>query len=95
LAETPEPGGSGSLLDHTTILWTNELRKGNDHSHDNIPFVLVANGRGFQMGRSLNCPLVPRNRLLLSLAHAFGDPIKQFGNSDYCDDGPLNNLMNS
>jgi len=25
LAETPEPGGSGSLLDHTTILWTNEL----------------------------------------------------------------------
>ncbi|HEV2472753.1 MAG TPA: DUF1552 domain-containing protein, partial [Chthonomonadales bacterium] len=25
LKETPEPGGSGSLLDNTTILWTNEL----------------------------------------------------------------------
>ena len=25
LAETPEPGGIGSMLDHTTIVWTNEL----------------------------------------------------------------------
>ena len=92
LAETPEPGGSGSMLDHTTILWTNELGKGNDHSHENIPFVLVGGGLGFQMGRSLNFPLVPHNRLLLSLTHAFGHPIKHFGNPDYCGDGPLNNL---
>src|SRR5216110_1521051 len=25
LANTPEPGGAGSLLDHTLIIWTNEL----------------------------------------------------------------------
>lgn len=92
LAETPEPGGTGSLLDHTTILWTNELGKGNDHSHENIPFVLVGGGLGFRMGRSLRFPAVPHNRLLLSLAHAFGHEVKQFGNANYCGDGPLPGL---
>ncbi len=88
LAETPEPGG-GSLLDNTTIVWTNELGKGNDHSHDNIPFVLVGGGLGFRMGRSVKFPLVPHNRLLISLAHAFGHEIQHFGNPSYCSEGPL------
>src|SRR6266542_2545942 len=38
LANTSEPGGTGSLLDHTLIIWTNELGKGNAHTLDNIPF---------------------------------------------------------
>ena len=54
LAETPEPGTGGSLLDNTTIVWTNELGKGNSHTLRDIPFVLIGNGMGFQMGRSLN-----------------------------------------
>src|SRR6185312_278990 len=54
LAETPEPDGSGSLLDNTLLVWTNELGQGNTHTLDDIPFVLVGNGLGFQMGRSLN-----------------------------------------
>ena len=37
----PEPGGDGTMLDHTTIVWTNELGKGNSHTLDNIPFVLA------------------------------------------------------
>ena len=53
LAETPEPGGDGSLLDNTLLVWTNELGKGNSHTHDNIPFVLVGGGLDFKMGRSL------------------------------------------
>ena len=53
LANTPEPGGTGSLLDNTLIVWTNELGKGNTHTLDNIPFVLVGGGFGFEMGRSL------------------------------------------
>ena len=32
LAETPEPGGGGSLLDNTLVIWTNELGKGNSHT---------------------------------------------------------------
>ena len=68
LAETPEPGGGGSLLDNTLIMWTNELGKGNSHTLDNIPFVLVGNGLDFKMGRSLKYSRVPHNRLLLSLS---------------------------
>src|SRR5213080_1970349 len=32
LANTPEPGGAGSLLDNTLVVWTNELGKGNSHT---------------------------------------------------------------
>ena len=92
LAETPEPGGEGSLLDNTLIVWTNELGKGNSHTLDNIPFVLVGGGLDFRMGRALKYPRVPHNRLLLSLAHGMGHRIERFGNPDFCGDGPLSNL---
>jgi hypothetical protein len=92
LAETPEPGGGGTLLDNTLIVWTNELGKGNSHTLDNIPFVLIGNGLDFRMGRSLKFNKVPHNRLLLSLAHGMGHPIEKFGNHDYCGDGPLTGL---
>jgi hypothetical protein len=93
LAETPEPGGSGSLLDHTTILWTNELGEGNSHSLDDIPWVMIGNGLGFEMGRALQFPGVPHNRLHLALAHAMGHTsLVRFGNPDYCGDGPLTGL---
>ncbi len=92
LAETPEPGGSGSLLDNTLIVWTNELGKGNSHTLDNIPFVLVGNGLDFKMGRSLKFGRVPHNRFLMSLAHGFGHRIDRFGNPDFCSVGPLPKL---
>jgi hypothetical protein len=92
LAETPEPGGEGSLLDNTLIIWTNELGRGNSHTLDNIPWLLLGNGLDFKMGRSLKYPKVAHNRLLLSLAHGFGHRISKFGNPNFCKDGPLNNL---
>jgi len=92
LAETPEPGGSGSLLDNTVLLWTNELGKGNSHTLDNIPWVMVGNGLDFNMGRSLKYQRVPHNRLLMALAHGFGHHIERFGNPDHCSDGPLHDL---
>jgi hypothetical protein len=92
LADTPEPGGQGSLLDNTLLIWTNELGKGNSHTLDNIPFVCVGGGLDWQMGRSLKFRRQAHNRLLLSLAHGFGHEIKTFGNPDYCEDGPLSGL---
>ncbi len=92
LAETPEPGGPGSLLDNTLIVWSNELGKGNSHTLDNIPFVLAGGGLDFRMGRSLVYPKVPHNRLLLALAHAMGHELKAFGKPGFCDDGPLADL---
>jgi hypothetical protein len=93
LSDTPEPGGEGSMLDHTTILWTNELGEGNSHSHQDIPWVLIGGGLGFQGGRMVDAGGVAHNRLLLSLAHAMGHTgLARFGNPDYCGDGPLTGL---
>ncbi len=89
LAETPEPGSTGSMLDNTMVIWTNELGKGNSHTLDNIPFVMAGGGFGFQMGRSLKLDKVPHNRLHLALAHAVGHRIETFGKKELCSAGPL------
>ena len=89
LAATPDPDGNGFLLDHTTILWTNELGKGNSHSHDNIPFVLVGGGLGFGTGLCLHLDKAPHNRLWLSIAQGFGHDLTTFGNPTLCSAGPL------
>lgn len=90
LSETPEPTGEGSMLDHTLIVWTNELGKGNSHTLDNIPLVLVGGGAGFQMGRALKFDKVAHNRLWLTIAHALGhQDLKTFGKAELCAAGDL------
>jgi hypothetical protein len=92
LADTPEPGADGSLLDHTTVIWTNELGKGNSHTLNDIPFLLVGNGLGFKMGRSLKYQRQPHNRLLMSIAHSFGHEVETFGKPELCEEGALTDL---
>jgi hypothetical protein len=89
LADTPEPGGEGSMLDHTTLLWTNELGKGNSHSHDDIPFFLLGGNLGFKMGRALKFDKIAHNRLWLSVAQGFGHSLSTFGNKSLSEGGPL------
>jgi len=90
LQETPEPNGTGSMLDHTTIIWTNELGKGNSHALEDIPWVLIGGGLGFKTGRALKYTKTAHNRLHLALAHAFGHRLDAFGNPALCNGGPLN-----
>lgn len=92
LKETPEPGGDGSMLDHTTIVWTNELGKGNSHTRDNIPFVFVGGGLGIQGDRAFDFGRTPHNRLLMTMAERMGFPQESFGNPDFCGDGVLTGL---
>jgi hypothetical protein len=89
LSETPEPTGEGSMLDNTLIVWTNELGKGNSHTLNNIPCVLVGGGAGLKMGRSLKLDKVAHNRLWLTLANAMGHQITSFGKAALCEGGPL------
>ena len=89
LQDTPEPNGQGSMLDNTLLVWTNELGKGNSHTLDNIPFVMVGGNLGWKAGRSLKFPRIAHNRLLMAMAHGFGHSIPSFGNPEYCKDGPL------
>ena len=92
LSETPEPGADGSMLDHTTIIWTNELGKGNSHTRNNIPFVLVGGGLGWKMGQAMDFGSVPHNRFLMSVCEGMGFPQKAYGNADFCGDGALTGL---
>jgi hypothetical protein len=91
LAETPEPGGvGGNMLDHTQVVWVNELGKGNSHTLKNIPFLLIGGGASFLTNRALDLDGVPHNRLWLTLAHAMGlDDLETFGTEQFCADGPL------
>ena len=89
LEETPEPGGNGSMLDNTLIVWTNELGKGNSHTLDNIPFVLLGNGCGFKMGQFKKFEKVAHNRLWIRIANAMGHSISTFGNPRLSEGGPL------
>jgi len=88
LAETPEAGGS--MLDNTLIVWTNELGKGNSHTLNDIPMVLVGGENlGVQGGRALELENVPHNRMLLALAKAMGHELPTFGLEHLCQGGPL------
>jgi hypothetical protein len=89
LASTPEPGGEGTMLDHTLIIWTNELGKGNSHTLNDIPFLMIGGGFGFKMGRSLKFEKEPHNRLHMALAHAVGHKVETFGKAELCSNGPL------
>jgi hypothetical protein len=89
LASIPEPSGEGSMLDNTLIIWTNELGKGNTHTLDNIPCVMVGGGAGFKMGRSLKLDKVAHNRLWMTVAKTMGHDIQTFGKADLCEGGAL------
>ncbi len=91
LKETPEPSGAGgTMLDHTQIVWVNELGKGNSHTLDNIPFLLIGGGAGFRMNRAVDFGGTPHNRLWLALAHGLGHrELKQFGLERFSRQGPL------
>lgn len=79
------PEGDGTLLDHTVILWVNELARGAAHDHANMPFVVAGGGNGrINTGRHLAFANEPHNNLLLALLHAFGHEDASFGHPDYC-----------
>jgi hypothetical protein len=79
------PEGDGTLLDHTAILWVNELARGAAHDHANMPFVVAGGASGrIRTGQYLAFEGEPHNNLLLGLLHAFGFEDSSFGHPDFC-----------
>lgn len=89
LAATPD--GDATLLDHTLVVWLNELGDGT-HAWDRMPVALFGGGADFRMGRYLHWPqndvvqamdAVPigpvHNRLLVSLARQQGLDLDSVG----------------
>ncbi|MBC8068134.1 MAG: DUF1552 domain-containing protein [Deltaproteobacteria bacterium] len=77
-----EPDGS-TLLDNTMIVWGSEIAKGNTHSWENMPFVVVGGGGGaLRTGRFHTFAGQNHNRLLVTIAQAFGIDIQSYGGFD-------------
>ena len=89
LSETNEPGTDQPMIDNTLVLWTNELGHGNSHSLNNLPFVLIGGGFGFEMGRYKKVARVSTDRVWLAIANAMGHNIKSFGLRSLPQDGPV------
>lgn len=97
LASYPE--GEGTLLDNTVVVWCNEVGKGNNHDHRDLPFVLAGSCGGyFATGRFVDYQASgaghPHNDLLVSLANAMGLADETFGDPAHCT-GPLPGLTSA
>jgi hypothetical protein len=66
--------GTGTVLDNTVILVSNDMSEGSFHDVRNIPYVIIGSGGGFfKTGRMVTLPSnVPNNHLLTSVLHALG-----------------------
>lgn len=89
---------AAKVLDDTVVLWCNEVGKGNNHAHRDLPFLLAGScGARFKTGRFVDYMANggsghPHNDLLVSLAQAMGLPDTTFGDPQHCT-GPLPGLV--
>lgn len=77
------PEGDGSVLDHTLIVWSNELGWGVTHTHEEIPFALMGGAPGIRLGRYLQYHRVGHGALLASILQTMGVPHERFGHPDF------------
>lgn len=93
LAETPEPDGSGSMLQSSLVVWCKELGDSRLHSCKGVPFVLAGQAGGaLETGRYLSFDHAPHTKLLVSICHAMGLDNGTFGDPSY-GTGPLPGLL--
>ena len=72
--------GDGTLLDHSVVIWGNELSDGHSHALDGVPFVLAGGCNGFfNTGRHVSFSGRAHNDLLLTCMHAMDVPAGSFG----------------
>ena len=80
LKATPE--GDGTLLDHSLILHGGGISDANEHSHIDLPLVLVGGAGGVKGGRILRHPKdTPMNNLLLAMLERGGVNTDRFGDA--------------
>lgn len=76
----PEPGASGSMLDHSVILWVTEIDEGFTHFCDDMPFLVAGGGSGrLRTGEHLRYLQTSHGKLYTSLCDAFGVAPSSFG----------------
>jgi hypothetical protein len=80
LKATPE--GDGTLLDHALILHGGGISDADQHSHIDLPLVLVGGAGGLKGGRILRHPVdTPMNNLLVAMLDRVGVAGGKFGDA--------------
>jgi hypothetical protein len=75
-------GESGSLLDHSVILYGGALSDGNGHSNDNLPLLVAGHAGGIPGGRHVAAqPKTPVANLFLRMMDSAGLDADHFGDS--------------
>jgi len=82
--------GSGSLLDHSMLLYGSSLGNGSDHTPEDIPTLVAGRGGGaIETGRIIsNSQVTSMSRIYLSMLNGLGIPLKRFGETE----SPLDQL---
>jgi hypothetical protein len=84
LAEMPEPGTTGSMLDHSLVLWSQELGDGRLHECKRVPFVLAGGAGGhLNPGTYLDFGATPHQKLLVSVCQACGLTNQVYGDASH------------
>lgn len=80
------PDGTGSLLDHSMILYGGGISDGNKHNHEDLPILLAGRGgagdMGLKPGGTIACGKeTPLCNLYLSMLDRLGCEVESFGDS--------------
>jgi hypothetical protein len=82
---------TGTLLDHSMIVYGSCIGDGNRHNHNDLPILLLGKGAGsFKPGRHIVYPRdTPLSNLFMTMLELMGSPVKSFGDST----GTLSDLI--
>jgi hypothetical protein len=75
------PDGDGTLLDHSLILWTLNMGNGNQHSHVDVPHMLIGGASGQHKGGNHVRTSGPTSNILLTTLNMFDIPKENIGDS--------------
>jgi len=83
LHASPEPGGSGSILDNSMIVYGAGLADGNRHTHDDLPTLIAGRAGNFiKPGRRIVYRReTPMCNLFLTMMDRMGRHMEHFGDS--------------
>ncbi|UJR78184.1 DUF1552 domain-containing protein [Sandaracinus amylolyticus] len=83
--------GDGTVLDHSAVMWINELSDGKAHHFNNLPIVIAGSAGGYlKQGEVVDCSRggdygaiegAPHNALLTTLLNAVGAASEGFGDT--------------
>jgi hypothetical protein len=74
------PEGTGTMLDHMTVLWANHMESGDTHGATKLPWIIAGKGNGFwKQGISIMDSGKNNTHVMATICNAMGVPLTSFG----------------